>query len=73
MAASFHEIGIEFRYKFDDLLHDRGLKLSNGWHVKMGRGLDYFQSLAGNYLQPGAFDLDLRPCLQTNFDFYKEN
>lgn len=39
----------------------------------MGRGLEYFQSLAGNYFQIGVSDFDLRPCLETSFDFYKSN
>lgn len=66
------EYGIEFIYVFSDILHDREIKLNNGWHIKMGRGLDYFQSLAGNYFQIGINDLDLRPCLETSFDFYKK-
>lgn len=71
LADNLFENGIEFRTQFDKNLHDREIKLSNGWCIKMGRGLDYFQSLAGNYLQVGVNDLDLRPCLETNFDFYR--
>jgi ATP-dependent Lon protease len=71
LADNLFENGIEFRVQFDKKLHDREIKLSNGWGIKMGRGLDYFQSLAGNYLQVGVNDLDLRPCLETSFDFYK--
>lgn len=71
LADNLFENGIEFRVQFDKNLHDREIKLSNGWGIKMGRGLDYFQSLAGNYLQVGVNDLDLRPCLETSFDFYK--
>lgn len=71
LADNLFENGIEFRVQFDKVLHDREIKLSNGWGIKMGRGLDYFQSLAGNYFQVGVNDLDLRPCLETSFDFYK--
>ena len=71
VADNLFEHGIEFRINFSDTLHDREIKLSNGWNIKMGRGLDYFQSLAGNYLQIGVNDYDLRPCLETSFDFYK--
>lgn len=71
IANNLFEYEIEFKYDFSDILHDREIKLNNGWHIKMGRGLDYFQSLAGNYFQVGTNDLDLRPCLETNFDFYK--
>ena len=71
IAGNLFDNGIEFRFEFSNTLHDREIKLSNGWAIKMGRGLDYFQSLAGNYFQIGANDLDLRPCLETSFDYYK--
>lgn len=71
VADSLFDHGIEFRVNFSDILHDREIKLSNGWNIKMGRGLDYFQSLAGNYLQVGVSDFDLRPCLETSFDFFR--
>lgn len=73
VADNLFEHEIEYRYEFSDILHDREMNLNNGWNVKMGRGLDYFQSLAGNYFQVGANDLDLRPCLETSFDFYKND
>jgi ATP-dependent Lon protease len=73
LSDNLFENGIEFRVEFDKNLHDRELKISNGWNIKMGRGLDYFQSLSGNYLQIGVSDLDLRSCLETNFDFYKSS
>jgi ATP-dependent Lon protease len=71
LADDLFDHSIEFRYEFNNILHDREIKLSNGWNIRMGRGLDYFQSLSNNYLQIGANDLDLRPCLETSFDFYK--
>jgi ATP-dependent Lon protease len=71
IANNLFEHEIEFRYEFSEILHDREIKLNNGWNIKMGRGLDYFQSLGGNYFQVGTNDLDLRPCLETSFDFYK--
>lgn len=73
IANSLFEHDIEFRVEFSEILHDRELKMNNGWNIKMGRGLDYFQSLGGNYFQIGTNDLDLRPCLETSFDFYKNN
>lgn len=71
IANSLFEHGIEFRVEFSEILHDREIKMNNGWNIKMGRGLDYFQSLSGNYFQIGSHDLDLRPCLETSFDYYK--
>jgi len=71
IADNLYDYEIDFRFEFSEVLHDREIKLNNGWNIKMGRGLDYFQSLAGNYFQIGTYDLDLSPCLETNFDFYK--
>ncbi|XP_075254273.1 uncharacterized protein LOC142345795 isoform X2 [Convolutriloba macropyga] len=34
---------VEFTFQFDNRLHDRIIKFSNGWSVCLGRGLDYFQ------------------------------
>lgn len=71
IANSLFDYEIEFRTEFSDVIHDRELKMDNGWNIKMGRGLDYFQSLGGNFFQVGTNDLDLRACLETSFDFYK--
>ena len=71
IADNLFDQGIEFRFEFNNILHDREIILSNGWNIKMGRGLDYFQSISNNYLQIGANDLDLRPCLETSFDIFR--
>jgi ATP-dependent Lon protease len=51
-------------------LHDREVRLSNGWSVKIGRGFDIYQK-PDDWLQIGANDLALRPCLETNVDIVK--
>ena len=71
IANSLYENDVEFTVEFSETIHDRQIELSNGWRILPGRGLDYFQSLAGNYLQIGVNDQDLRPCLETHFDFIK--
>jgi len=43
------------------------LGLNNGWTIKIGRGFDIYQR-PDDWLQVGANDLDLRPCLETNVD-----
>jgi ATP-dependent Lon protease len=73
ITENLFDHGVEFRFEFSNTLHDREIKLSNGWGIKMGRGLDYFQSLSENYFQVGANDLDLLPCLETSFDYYNSN
>ena len=44
IANNLFEHEIEFRYEFSEILHDRETKMNNGRNIKMGRGLDYFQS-----------------------------
>jgi ATP-dependent Lon protease len=43
--------------------------LSSGWTVKIGRGFDIYQR-PDDWLQVGANDLDLRPCLETTVDIF---
>lgn len=51
-------------------LHDREIRFDNGWIVKIGRGLDFYQRPSGWY-EIGASDLFLRKCLETKVDIYK--
>ena len=71
LANSLYENDIELEVEFSNTVHDRQIILSTGWRIILGRGIDYFQSLAGNYFQIGTNDQDLRPCLETNIDFIK--
>jgi ATP-dependent Lon protease len=50
-------------------LHDREIRLSSGWTVKIGRGFDIYQR-PDDWLNIGANELDLRPCLETTVDIY---
>jgi len=72
IADSLFENDIEFTFDFSDTIHDRQIETSNGWRIVMGRGLDYFQSLGGNYMQIGVNDQSFRACLETCFDFIKK-
>ncbi|XP_076249748.1 MIT domain-containing protein 1-like isoform X2 [Calliopsis andreniformis] len=63
---------ISFEIKFSDTLHDRQISLSNGWVIKIGRGLDYFKAPDGKFVL-GACDLELRPCLETTVDIFHKN
>ncbi|XP_017793718.1 PREDICTED: MIT domain-containing protein 1-like [Habropoda laboriosa] len=62
---------IFFQYSFSDTLHDRQI-FSNGWVIKIGRGLDYFKAPDGKFVL-GAYDLELRPCLETTIDIFHKN
>jgi ATP-dependent Lon protease len=72
IGNSLYENEIEFTFEFSNTVHDRQIETSNGWCIVMGRGLDYFQSLSGNYLQVGVNDQSLRPCLETSFNIFKK-
>ncbi|MDA9198737.1 BREX system Lon protease-like protein BrxL [Schleiferiaceae bacterium] len=72
IADSLFENEIEFTFEFSETIHDRQMEISNGWRIVMGRGLDYFQSLGGNYHQIGTNDQSLRPCLECGFDFIRK-
>jgi ATP-dependent Lon protease len=51
-------------------LHDREIRLDNGWVIKIGRGLDFYQK-PNNYFEVGTFDLSLRKCMETKVDIFK--
>lgn len=46
--------------------------LSNGWIIKIGRGLDYFKKAAGRF-SLGIFDYNLRQCHETTIDVFHQN
>lgn len=62
-----HHIVLEVAYS--ETLHDREVRLNNGWIIKIGRGLDYFKAPEGKYCI-GYFDQDLRHCHETTVDIF---
>lgn len=50
-------------------LHDRQVLLSNGFIIKIGRGLNYFKPLSTK-LSLGAFNYNFRECRETNVDIF---
>lgn len=70
LADSLRDLDVELVVRFDNHIHDREVVLSNGWHIKVGRGLDYFQK-PDDWMSIGVHDLDLRSCLETNVDIFK--
>lgn len=70
------KVDIVFDFKIDRDLHDRKVELSNGWVIKLGRGLNYFQSPNKNGYYPYGkypYDQNLRKCLKTEIDFSHRN
>lgn len=62
-----HNITLDVEYS--TTLHDREIRFSNGWTIKIGRGLDYFKPPSGKFCI-GFCDFNLRECHETVIDIY---
>ncbi|MEX2442606.1 MAG: BREX system Lon protease-like protein BrxL [Alkalispirochaeta sp.] len=71
LAQSLRDLGVTFTWEYSDTIHDRAVRLSNGWTIKIGRGLDLYQPPESWYTI-GANDMDLRPCRETTVDVFRE-
>lgn len=67
VADSLKQFDVILEIKENNALHDREVRLSTGWIIKIGRGFDIYQR-PDDWFQIGANDLDLRPCLETSVD-----
>lgn len=70
LAESLKDIDITLKLDFNSRLHDRAIKLDNGWVIKIGRGLDIYQK-PQSWFELGANDLNLRRCLETSVDIFR--
>ena len=70
LKQSLLEVDVELEVKLNPNIHDREIRLDNGWIIKIGRGLDFYQKPA-SWFEIGAHDLNLRKCLETKVDIYK--
>ena len=61
---------LPIKLQINQRLHDRAIKLDNGWIIQIGRGLDIYQK-PQSWFEVGANDLDLRRCLETNVNIYR--
>jgi ATP-dependent Lon protease len=69
LKQSLLEVDVELDVKLNPNLHDREIRLDNGWNIKIGRGLDFYQK-PGSWFEIGANDLSLRKCLETKVDIF---
>lgn len=53
-------------------MHDREIHIDNGWRIKIGRGLDFYQK-PPSWFSIGVNDISLRSCLETKVDIYRVN
>lgn len=70
LVESLKDVDITLSVVFNPRLHDREIRIDNGWTVKIGRGLDIYQRPHSRF-ELGAHDLDLRRCLETKVDIFK--
>jgi ATP-dependent Lon protease len=70
LKQSLLELDVELEVKLNPNMHDREIRIDNGWVVKIGRGLDFFQK-PGGWFEVGANDLSLRKCLETKVDIFR--
>lgn len=70
LKQSLLELDVELEVKLNPNMHDREIRLDNGWIIKIGRGLDFYQKPA-SWFEVGANDLGLRKCLETKVDIFR--
>ncbi len=70
LAQSLLEVDIVLDVNLNRTLHDREIRLDNGWTIRIGRGLDFYQKPA-SWFELGANDLSLRKCLETKVDIFR--
>lgn len=70
LTQSLMDYDVELTVRLNEKLHDREVRLDNGWTIKIGRGLDFYQKPEG-WFAVGATDLSLRRCLETKVDVFR--
>ena len=70
LKQSLLEYDVTLDVRLNKQIHDREVRLDNGWTIKIGRGLDFFQK-PESWFAVGATDLTLRRCLETKIDVFR--
>lgn len=70
LKQSLLELDVALDVKVNENLHDREIRIDNGWTIKIGRGLDFLQK-PDSWFSVGANDISLRRCLETKVDIFK--
>ena len=70
LKQSLLEVDVLLDIQLSEKIHDREVRIDNGWTVKIGRGLDFYQKPDG-WFSIGASDFGLRKCLETKVDIFK--
>ena len=70
LKQSLLETDVVLNVSLNPNMHDREIRLDNGWHIKIGRGLDFYQR-PGSWFEIGSTDFLLRKCLETKVDIFR--
>jgi ATP-dependent Lon protease len=70
LKQSLLEIDVVLEIGVNQHLHDREIRLDNGWVIKLGRGLDIYQK-PDSWYGIGASDFSLRRCHETKVDIFR--
>jgi ATP-dependent Lon protease len=70
LKQSLLEYDVVLDIRLSETIHDREIRIDNGWTVRIGRGLDFYQKPDG-WFAVGANDFSLRRCLETKVDIYR--
>jgi len=68
ISASLAQHGILFTFEFDPNIHDRSIRMDNGWCIYPGRGLDIYQKPDSKY-ELSEIDQTKRKCRETDIIF----
>ncbi len=71
LQQSLLELDIVLDIQLNENLHDREIRMDNGWVIKIGRGLDFYQK-PDSWFGIGVNDMSLRKCLETKVDIYRD-
>ncbi|KFG67134.1 BREX system Lon protease-like protein BrxL [Microvirga sp. BSC39] len=70
LKQSLLELDVALEINLNTNMHDREIRIDNGWVIKIGRGLDFYQK-PGGWFEVGSHDLSLRKCLETKVDIFR--
>jgi len=70
VKQSLLDLDVVLDIKLNQNIHDREIRIDNGWVIKIGRGLDFYQK-PNSWFEIGASDLSLRKCLETKVDVFR--
>ena len=72
LHQSLADADVILETSFNKTIHDREIRIDNGWTIKIGRGLDFYQKPA-SWFELGATDLSMRKCLETKVDIFRHS